>query len=55
MKNISRNTYLKNIKKRLQHRCWPVNFAKFFRTAFLRNTLDDCNPTFSENILDSLL
>ena len=22
------------IKKRLQHRCFPVNFGKFFKTAF---------------------
>ena len=26
------------IKKRLWHRCFPVNFAKFFRTLFLQNT-----------------
>ena len=26
------------IKKRLWHRCFPVNFAKFFRTTFLQNT-----------------
>ena len=26
------------LKKRLQHRCFPVNFAKFLRTPFLRNT-----------------
>ena len=26
------------IKKRLQHRCFPVNIAKFLRTAFLWNT-----------------
>ena len=24
-------------KKRLQHRCFPVNIKKFFRTAFLKN------------------
>ena len=23
------------IKKKLQHRCFPVNIAKFFRTGFL--------------------
>ena len=26
------------IKMRLQHRCLPVNFAKFLRTSFLQNT-----------------
>ena len=26
------------LKKRLWHRCFPVNFAKFLRTPFLRNT-----------------
>ena len=26
------------LKKRLWHRCFPVNFAKFLRTAFLQNT-----------------
>ena len=25
-------------KKRLQHRCFPVTFAKFLRTSFLQNT-----------------
>ena len=28
--------------KRLQHRCFPVNFAKFLRAPFLQNTSDDC-------------
>ena len=27
------------LKKRLWHRCFPVNFAKFLRTSFLQNTL----------------
>ena len=27
-----------HIKKRLQHRCFPVNIVKFFRIAFLQNT-----------------
>ena len=26
------------LKKRLWHRCFPVNFAKFLKTPFLRNT-----------------
>ena len=31
------------LKKRLWHRCFPVNFAQFLRTPFLRNTaFDDC-------------
>ena len=35
--------FLKNLeatllKKKLQHGCFPVNFAKFFRTPFLQNT-----------------
>ena len=32
---ISQNPLL---KKRLWHRCFPVNFAKFLRTPFLQNT-----------------
>ena len=27
-----------SLKKRLWHRCFPVNFTKFLRTPFLRNT-----------------
>ena len=26
------------LKKRLWHRCFPMNFAKFLRTPFLQNT-----------------
>ena len=29
-------------KKRLWHRCFPVNFAKFLRNLFLPNTFGDC-------------
>ena len=29
------------LKKRLRHSCFPGNFAKFLRTAFLKNTLGD--------------
>ena len=29
------------LKKRLYHRCFPVNFAKFLRTSFLQNTSGD--------------
>ena len=28
------------IIKKLQHRCFPVKFAKFLRTSFLQNTSD---------------
>ena len=28
------------IEKRLQHRCFPVNFEKFLRTTFLKNIFD---------------
>ena len=28
--------------KRLQHRCFPANIAKFLRTPFLQNTSCDC-------------
>ena len=30
------------LKKRLWHRCFLVNFAKFLRTPFYRTPLDDC-------------
>ena len=30
------------LKKRLWHSCFPVNFAKFLRTAFLQNTSGGC-------------
>ena len=30
------------LKKRLWHRCFPVNFVKFLRTPFCRTPLDDC-------------
>ena len=30
------------IKKRLWHKCFPVNFAKFLRTPFLQNTSGGC-------------
>ena len=38
------------LKKRFQHRCFPVNFAKFLRTHFLQNTsgwLLLTDPTFT--------
>ena len=30
------------LKKRLWHRCFPINFAKFLRTLFLWNTSGGC-------------
>ena len=30
------------LKKRLWHRCFPVNITKFLRTFFYRTPLDDC-------------
>ena len=30
------------IKKRLEHRCFPVKLAKFLRTTFLQNTSGGC-------------
>ena len=30
------------LKKKLWHRCFPVNFAKFLRTPFLQNTSGGC-------------
>ena len=30
------------LKKRLWHRCFPVDFAKFLRTSFLQNTSGGC-------------
>ena len=36
------------LKKRLLHRCFPVNFAKFLRTPFQRKPPDDCFYLFIE-------
>ena len=33
------------LKKRLWHRCFPVNFMKFLRTPFLQNTSGGCSLT----------
>ena len=38
------------LKKRFQHRCFPVNIAKFLRAAFLRNNF--CSLYFSEILCD---
>ena len=41
------------LKKRLWHRCFPMNFAKFPRTPFHRTPLNDCfstmQPFLAEN------
>ena len=35
---IHRKTLATLLKKRLWHRCFPVNFTKFLRTPFLQST-----------------
>ena len=30
------------LKKKLQHRCFPLNLVKFFRNSFLKNTSGGC-------------
>ena len=40
-KNFARPATL--LKKRTKHRCFPVNFSKFLRTTFLRNTSGGCS------------
>ena len=42
------------LKKRLWHRCFPVNFAKFLRTPFLQNTSGRLLPyslTFTHTVI----
>ena len=42
---LNKNSDIKDCnfnKKRLWHRCFPVNFAKFLRTPFLLNTSGGC-------------
>ena len=42
-------------KKRLWHRCFPVNFAKFLRTSFSQNTSGSCFCNFQfQRLLGSL-
>ena len=38
------------IKKRLQHRCFPLNIAKFLKTAFLEDTSGGCFWFFVFNL-----
>ena len=35
------------LTKRLSHRCFPVKFAKFLRTAFLQNSSENCFSKFN--------
>ena len=35
------------LKKRLRHKCFPVNFAKFLRTLFILNSYGGCFFQFS--------
>ena len=37
-------------KKRLWHRCFPVNFVKFLRTLFLTDTSGGCFWSFRMNL-----
>ena len=36
-------------KKRLQHRCFPVKFAKFLRTPILKKSTNDCYCFWKDN------
>ena len=44
------------IKKRLWHRCFPVNFANFLKTPFLQNTFGQMLPrrVFERPVKDSV-
>ena len=45
--------YWNFIKKRLQHRCFPMNIAKFLRTPVLKNICErlfECFATWANNI-----
>ena len=39
------------LKKRLQHRCFPVNFEKFLRTTFLYKTSGGCFCQYTSELL----
>ena len=36
------------LKKRLWHRCFPMNYAKFLRRHFYRAPLNDCSCTLKD-------
>ena len=40
------------LKKRLWHRCFSVNFAKFLRTSFLQNT---CATISKHGVISSII
>ena len=45
------------IKKRLQHRCFPVNIAKFLRTFVLKSACErlfEHFPTWANNIISNI-
>ena len=50
------NKFARNfIKKRLEHRCFPVNIVKFLRTAFLQNTSGGCFCTLDTKVLENIV
>ena len=42
---------IKLLKKRLQHRCFPINFAKLIRTRLLQNTFRNFNMYAKPNFI----
>ena len=40
-------------KKRLWHKCFPTNFAKFLRTPFHRTPLNDCFSTIQHFLAEN--
>ena len=41
------------LKKRLWHRCFPMNFAKFLRTPFQRTPRNDCVSTIQDFLAEN--
>ena len=41
------------LKKRLWHRCFPMNFVKFLRTPFHRTPLNDCFSTIQHFLAEN--
>ena len=48
---FNKDTGLLSLKKRLQHRCFPVKFARFLRALFLQNTSGACFCTVSIELI----
>ena len=44
-----------SVKKRLQHRFFPVNIVKFLGTAFLQNTSGGCFCTLGTKVLGNII